>query len=81
MTMPIKPDSCPVYFINSDSDTLVPKALSAQATQWIEATGFAAKEGEVCLLPGPSGSCEAVLFGLGKKKAKRRLPCCPVCCL
>ena len=77
MTMPIKPDSCPVYFINSDSDTLVPKALSAQATQWIEATGFAAKEGEVCLLPGPSGSCEAVLFGLGKKESKTASPLLP----
>ncbi|WP_319411495.1 leucyl aminopeptidase family protein [uncultured Cohaesibacter sp.] len=77
MTMPINPDSCPIYFIHSDSETLLPKALSAQATQWIETTGFVASEGELCLVPGPTGACEAVLFGMGKKESKTASPLLP----
>nr|WP_319483553.1 leucyl aminopeptidase family protein [uncultured Cohaesibacter sp.] len=77
MTMPKNGDSSPIYFINSDAETLVPNALSALATQWVETTGFAAKEGEVCLVPALDGQCDAVLFGLGKKSSKTASPLLP----
>ncbi len=32
---------------------------------WAEATGFAARAGELCLLPGPEGRPDGALFGLG----------------
>ena len=77
MIMSTTPNSCPIYFIHSDADTLVPKGLSAQATQWIEATDFTAREGEVCLVPSQAGACDAVLFGLGKKASKTASPLLP----
>nr|WP_321454527.1 leucyl aminopeptidase family protein [uncultured Cohaesibacter sp.] len=75
--MPQITDSCPIYFINSDAETLVPKAFTAMATQWVEATGFAAKEGEICVVPGMDGACQAVLFGLGKSDSKTASPLLP----
>ena len=69
--------STPIYFIESDGETLVPHSLSAQATQWVETTGFAAKEGEICLVPGPDGDLQAVLFGFGKKASRSRSPLLP----
>ena len=66
--------STPIYFIEAGAESLVPKALSAASTQWVETTGFAAKEGEICLIPGSDGDLQAVLFGLGKKESKTRSP-------
>ena len=66
--------STPIYFIYSDAEGLVPKDLPLSATQWVESTGFAAKEGEICLVPGAEGGLAAVLFGYGKSGSKTRSP-------
>lgn len=67
-------NSTPIYFIASDAESFVPKALSATSTQWVETTGFGAKEGEVCLVPSNEGGLQAVLFGTGKGGNASRSP-------
>ncbi|WP_114008536.1 leucyl aminopeptidase family protein [Cohaesibacter intestini] len=66
--------STPIHFVASDGESHVPKAMSAAGTQWAESTGFAAKEGEICLIPSLDGSIEAVLFGIGKQSNPNRSP-------
>ncbi|SNY91830.1 leucyl aminopeptidase [Cohaesibacter sp. ES.047] len=66
--------SVPIYLIEASNEALVPKGLPVAATQWVEATGFSASEGEICLVPDASGELLAVLFGLGKKPAQTRSP-------
>ena len=66
--------STPIHFISSDSDSLVPNRATAEATQWVEATGFSAGKGEICLIPAPSGALEMVLFGLGKAAEAAKSP-------
>ena len=66
--------STPIHFVASDWESQVPKALSATATQWVQSTGFTAKEGEICLIPSLDGSIEAVLFGIGTEKSTTRSP-------
>lgn len=68
------PSSTPIYFIASDDETLLPEGLSPLAPQWVEANGFAAKSGQICLVPGEEGSISAVLFGLGKRGDRKRSP-------
>ncbi|MDP5306594.1 leucyl aminopeptidase family protein [Paracoccus spongiarum] len=41
-------------------------ALPDGAGTWPEASGFAAKPGEICLLPGADGALAGALFGLGE---------------
>ncbi len=59
-----EPDAVPL-------EPLRPTGLDAwrtahpQHAAWLEATGFAAKTGETCLLPGASGGLARVLAGLG----------------
>ena len=43
----------------------------------MEATGFAAREGEVCLIPEGDGSLAAVMFGQGKRDNPKRSPMLP----
>ena len=42
------------------------KAPASQAS-WVKSSGFDAKPGEVCLLPGHDGGIESVLFGVAKE--------------
>lgn len=46
-------------------DTWQSSASDSQ-TRWVEASGFAAKPGEVCLLPSSEGGIKACLFGVAK---------------
>ncbi|NDV02657.1 leucyl aminopeptidase family protein [Pseudoroseicyclus tamaricis] len=47
-------------------------ALHAPQAAWARATGFAAKAGEVVLLPGEDGAPAGALVGLGDAKARAR---------
>ena len=66
--------SVPIYLVEASSEVRIPKDLPVSATQWVEATGFSANEGEICLLPDMEGDLLAVLFGLGKKPQSARSP-------
>ncbi|WP_316858839.1 leucyl aminopeptidase family protein [uncultured Cohaesibacter sp.] len=66
--------SCPIHLVYSHDEKILPTALSAIATHWVETVGFAAKQGELCLIPSEDGGLEAVLFGLGKKDQKSVSP-------
>ncbi|MBI3678138.1 MAG: leucyl aminopeptidase family protein [Proteobacteria bacterium] len=39
---------------------------SRREAQWLQASGFAAKEGELALVPGASGALSSAVLGLGK---------------
>ena len=54
----VRPDALATFLAN------VPEAQGA----WLRTTGFAAKAGELCLLPGPEGVAGAV-FGLGQDQS------------
>ena len=66
--------STPIYFVPSDSESLVPKAFSAIDTQWVESNGFGGKEGDICFIPATDGTIRAVLFGIGKAGNPKRSP-------
>ena len=66
--------SVPIYLVEASSEVRIPKDLPVSATQWVEATGFSANEGEICFLPDMEGDLLAVLFGLGKKPQSARSP-------
>lgn len=64
--------SCSVHILTSNAlDGWLDKAAPVDA-DWIRATGFAAKSGEICLLPDTAGGIAQVLAGLGGETARRR---------
>ena len=66
--------SIPIHFVASDDETMLPESLPGHAAAWSKANGFAAKSGELCLVPSQEGGIEAVLFGLGKRDDASRSP-------
>ncbi|KIT16992.1 leucyl aminopeptidase family protein [Jannaschia aquimarina] len=42
------------------------------ARDWVEATGFRAKAGELCRIPGPDLTVSRVLLGMGRRTTRRR---------
>ncbi|MEP3630689.1 MAG: leucyl aminopeptidase family protein, partial [Hyphomicrobiales bacterium] len=46
-------------------------ALEEAERAWAISNGFAAKAGEVCLLPGKDGTLKKVLFGAPKQSSER----------
>ena len=66
-----------VSFVAPDAlDTLSDGLSDAQATL-LEATGFAAKTGQIALLPDPAGRLDRVLFGLGAADSADRTALLP----
>src|SRR5437868_744751 len=62
----------PITFVSKATWNEVSAALPAQARQFAQANGFAAKPGECLTLPAPDGQIAQVLFGLEDESAKWR---------
>ncbi len=58
----------PLHTVRPDALAAFLGGLSSAQSAWLTATGFAAKAGELQLLPGPEGLCGAVL-GLGEDRS------------
>lgn len=69
---PAMSESLPLFLVTSDA---LEDWLSDQCTSWrswIEATGFSASAGRLCLLPGDQGACAGAVFGLGSADLAER---------
>ncbi|RKS52878.1 leucyl aminopeptidase [Paracoccus pantotrophus] len=64
--------SLPLWLVRSgDAGPDLPPDIGPLAATWAKAQGFAAKPGQVCLLPLPDGGLGGALFGLGPQPADR----------
>ncbi|SNZ20718.1 leucyl aminopeptidase family protein [Cohaesibacter gelatinilyticus] len=57
--------STPIHFVTSQTLDEKLEALPPMAQSWAKTHDFAARKGQICLLPSSDGSIEQVLFGLG----------------
>jgi leucyl aminopeptidase len=55
----------PIESLNGSDLAAWQKHAGNRAANWTKATGFAAKDGEVCFLPNPQGNLARVLVGRG----------------
>jgi leucyl aminopeptidase len=65
-------NATPLYVLTPDSLPRTLEALDGPARRWVERAGFAAKLGEVALIPDMQGNIQAVLAGWGDAKARGR---------
>jgi len=65
-------DALPLHALRAEDLTAWRDGLPAPARAWAEASGFAAKPGEVVLLPDASGAVAMAAAGLGDATARRR---------
>jgi leucyl aminopeptidase len=66
------PSAIPITFVTKATWNEVSATLPAQARQFAQANGFAAKAGECLTLPGADGQIAHVVFGLEAETAKWR---------
>jgi leucyl aminopeptidase len=66
------PSAIPITFVTKATWSDIAAALPAQARQFAQANGFAAKPGECLTLPAADGAIAHVLFGLEDATAKWR---------
>jgi leucyl aminopeptidase len=66
------PSAIPIIFATNATWSEVSAALPAQARQFAQANGFAAKASECLTLPGADGQIAQVVFGLEAETAKWR---------
>jgi leucyl aminopeptidase len=64
----------PITFASKANWDAIRKALPAQARQFADANGFAAKPGKCLILPAPDGAIAQVIFGIEEESAKSRDP-------
>jgi leucyl aminopeptidase len=64
--------SIPVYIVDAGGFNDWSATQPASVTTWLEANGFTADLGEVCLIPGESGTPEMAVAGYGKPAARAR---------
>ena len=64
----------PVTFASKANWDAIRKALPAEARQFADANGFAAKPGKCLILPAADGSIAQVIFGIEDESAKSRDP-------
>ena len=64
----------PITFATKATWEAVKGALPAEARQFAEANGFAAKPGKCLILPAPDGAIAQVIFGLEEESAKAHEP-------
>ncbi|WP_316198195.1 MULTISPECIES: leucyl aminopeptidase family protein [unclassified Bradyrhizobium] len=62
----------PITFVTKSTWPVIRDGLGAQARQFADANGFAAKPGACLILPAPDGQIAQVLFGLEDDAAKHR---------
>ncbi|HKU04655.1 MAG TPA: leucyl aminopeptidase family protein [Bradyrhizobium sp.] len=72
-TAPIA-SAIPITFANKANWEAVKKTLPAEARQFAEANGFAAKPGKCLILPAADGKIAQVLFGIEEESARSRDP-------
>ncbi|MCC8935842.1 leucyl aminopeptidase family protein [Bradyrhizobium sp. Arg68] len=68
------PAAIPITFVTKSTWDAIRNELPAQARQFAEANGFAAKPGKCLTLPAADGSIAQVLFGLEDETHKARDP-------
>jgi leucyl aminopeptidase len=70
------PDSpaIPITFATKANWDAIKKALPAEARQFADANGFAAKPGKCLILPAADGAIAQVIFGIEEDSAKSRDP-------
>lgn len=56
--------SNPVHLVTPEGFDALRKTLGRAGKNWVQAQGFEAKEGSLCILPGEDGNPEAALFGV-----------------
>ncbi|WP_051631326.1 leucyl aminopeptidase family protein [Afifella pfennigii] len=61
----------PVFLVGADGLDAALSELSGMQRRFVEASGFAAREAEIALVPDTEGALARVLFGLGKNKAHK----------
>ena len=64
----------PITFASKANWDAIRKALPAQARQFADANGFAAKPGKCLILPAADGAIAQVIFGIEEESAKSRDP-------
>src|SRR5690242_8067676 len=64
----------PITFATKATWDTIRKALPAEARQFADANGFAAKPGKCLILPAANGAIAQVIFGLEEESAKSRDP-------
>ncbi len=64
--------SIPIYAVEPDALDKTLEQLDAPARTWVQSGGFAAKLGQVALIPAADGSLRAVLAGRGDEAARAR---------
>jgi leucyl aminopeptidase len=64
----------PITFATKATWHAIKKALPAEARQFADANGFAAKPGKCLILPAANGAIAQVIFGLEEETAKSRDP-------
>jgi leucyl aminopeptidase len=71
-TAPAK--AIPITFASKGNWDAIKQALPAEARQFAEANGFAAKPGKCLILPAPDGMIAGVIFGIEEDGAKSHDP-------
>jgi leucyl aminopeptidase len=64
----------PITFATKANWDAIKAALPAEARQFADANGFAAKPGKCLILPAPDGAIAQVIFGIDEEGAKSRDP-------
>src|SRR5689334_569850 len=64
----------PITFATTANWEAIKGALAAEARQFADANGFAAKPGRCLVLPAPDGAIAQVIFGIEDESAKSRDP-------
>ncbi|AGT10300.1 leucyl aminopeptidase family protein [Paracoccus aminophilus] len=63
---PSSAPSLPLWLIRSgETGPVFPEQIGPEARAWAKASGFAARPGQICLLPGADGALLGALYGLG----------------
>ena len=65
--------SLPLHVVTPEGLEAAKAALGAEASGWLEATGFKAEFGELRLLPDAGGGVAGAVVGKGTERARRRL--------
>ena len=76
-------NSYPIYMVDTDGFEAWQATAAPEAVRWASDTGYTAKPGQTCLLPGPDGRLAGVLHGVSRSRLRpvfqlaetvRRLP-------
>ncbi len=67
----------PLHAVKADGLKAFLAGLAKVEAAWLKAAGFAAKAGELVLVPGAGGAVAMAVFGLGKGGDPLALAACP----